>query len=117
MYSYAIKRVSFATAACTSKVSRLASTQLPHPARVPVNPGDDGVAELAVLAPLVERLHHHGLAAGVAAGQQDHNLARLDAAHTTTFVQADTQPHESAASVALVKPGKITWFLGGVIEM
>lgn len=57
-------------------VLRLAST---HLARVAVDAGDDGVAELAAVASLVEGLHHDGLAAGVAPGQQDNDLPRLNA--------------------------------------
>lgn len=51
-----------------------------YPARVSGDAGDDGVAELAAVATLVEGLHHDGLAASVATGQKDHDLARLDAA-------------------------------------
>lgn len=59
-----------------------------HPARVAVDASHDGVAELAVLGALIEGLHHDGLAAGVAPGQQDNDLARLDAVKKTDATSA-----------------------------
>lgn len=50
-----------------------------YPARVAVDASHDGVAKLAALGALVERLDHDGLAASVAPGQHDNDLARLDA--------------------------------------
>lgn len=50
-----------------------------HLARVAVDASDDGVAEFAAVAALVEGLHNDGLAAGVAPGQEDDDLARFNA--------------------------------------
>ncbi len=43
-----------------------------------VNASNQAVAEHAVLGAFVEGLHDDGLLASIAAGEHNHNLARLD---------------------------------------
>lgn len=69
----------------TTDSSSSGTLQVAYLARVAVDAGHNGVAKLAVLAPLVEGLHDDSLAAGVAPSQQHHNLARLDAAGCIQF--------------------------------
>ena len=52
--------------------------------RVSLDACDECVRELVLVGALIERLHHHSLAASIATGQHDDNLARLDAEHSRT---------------------------------